>query len=448
MRAGIYLRISRDVAGEGLGVQRQREDCEDLARALDWEVADVYIDNDVSASSGKARPEYERMLRDLDSGDIGAIVAWHADRLYRRIQDLQPLIEKVKAVNAQIATCQSSHIDLTTPTGRMVANILASVATQEVEHKSERWSRSWQQGRERGAPVTNSNRLYGYERDGRTVIEPEAVIAREMVDRLLAGASQAAVLRWLHEISARTTKGHPWRQAGLKVYLRNPRIAGWSTHKGEIVAEGDWPAIIEREKWEEVRALLSSRTRAYVPRKSLLNGLIFCDYCGTRLITGSATGRKRTYRCPSRPNFEGCGRLSIYADPVEEMVEAYARARLDDPAVRQRIAELRAHPTGAQNELAALDSRIIELEQQLDEPGTSVAAILRAIERAKARQEELLSQLASTRHVDMPKQGGPWPEDLRRRRELVELVVARVDLTNEKRLQRGINPDRVKITPR
>lgn len=447
MRAGIYLRISRDTAGQGLGVQRQREDCEELAKALGWEVADAYIDNDVSASSGKTRPDYQRMLRDIEAGDIGAIVAWHPDRLYRVLPDLLPLIDIIKKANAQIATCQAGHIDLSTPTGRMVASILASVATQEVEHKSERWSRSWQQGRERGAPVTNSNRLYGYERDGRTIVEHEAEIAREMVDRLLAGASHGSVLRWLQEIGATTTKGLTWRNAGLKVYLRNPRIAGWSTHKNEIVAEGDWPAIVDREKWEEVRALLGSRTRDYVPRKSLLNGLIFCGPCGTRLITGNGNGR-RTYRCPARPGFNGCGRMSIYAEPAEELVEAYARARLDSPEVRAHIGELQAHPTGAQNELASLDSRIIELEQQLDEPGVPVAAILRAIERAKARQEEVLGQLAATRRVDLPRQGGPWPNDLRRRRELVELAVARIDLVEAKRLQRGVNPERVQITPR
>lgn len=453
MRVGIYVRISRDIAGEGLGVQRQEEDCRGLAKQLGWEVAEVYIDNDVSATKSKPRPAYQRMLADLERGDIGGIVAWHADRLYRKLPDLLGLVETVKQTSAQIATCQSGDLDLSSPTGRMIATILASVATQEVEHKSERWARSWQQGRERGAPVTNSNRLFGYARDGRTVIEQEAAIARRMVDDLLGGASIRSVVNWLHAEGIKTTKGLPWRAAGLKYYLRNPRIAGWSTHKGEIVAEGDWPPILDRGKWEEVRALMNSRTREYVPRKSLLNGLIFCGECGCRLITGSTSRRGdkppvRSYRCPARPNFDGCGRISGFAEAIEEIVEAYAQTRLEDPRVRQRIGELRSHPTGAQNELADIDKRIVELEQQLDEPGTPVAALLRAIERAKARQEEILEQLAATTRTELPKHGGAWPDDLRRRRELVDLVVARVELVSAKRLQRGMNPERVQITPR
>lgn len=447
MRAGIYLRISRDLSGKELGVTRQREDCEDLAKQLGWEIADTYVDNDVSASSGKARPEYDRMLRDIASGDIGAIVVWHADRLYRKIRDLLPLIEIIKAANAQIATCQSGDLDLTNPTGRMIASILASVQTQEVEHKAERWSRSWQQGRELGAPVTNSNRLFGYERDGKTVVEHEAEIARRMVKDLLAGASLYSVVMWLQREGIKTTKDNDWRSAGLKYYLRNPRLAGWSTHKGEIVAEGDWPAIIDRHDWEEVRALVNSRTRDYVPRKSLLNGLVHCGRCGHRLITGWSPGG-RTYRCPARPNMDGCGGPQIHAEATEEIVESYARTRLADPAVVRRIAELRAHPTGAQNELAAIDGRIIELERQLDEPGVPVPALLRAIERAKARQEELLDAVTAAPRVDLPKQGGPWPADLQRRRALIDLVVARVDIVDAKRLQKGVNPERVKITPR
>ncbi len=53
--AAIYTRISSDVEGLGLGVTRQREDCEKLAASLGWGVAGVYSDNDVSAYSGKRR---------------------------------------------------------------------------------------------------------------------------------------------------------------------------------------------------------------------------------------------------------------------------------------------------------------------------------------------------------------------------------------------------------
>ena len=57
----VYARISSD-DGQALGVSRQLEDCRKLAASLGWVVGEEYVDNDISAYSGKHRPEYQRML--------------------------------------------------------------------------------------------------------------------------------------------------------------------------------------------------------------------------------------------------------------------------------------------------------------------------------------------------------------------------------------------------
>jgi site-specific DNA recombinase len=446
MRAGLYVRISRDIAGQGLGVQRQEEDCRGHAETLGWEVAEVYVDNDVSATSGRARPAYQRMLDDLRRGDLTAIVAWHPDRLYRKVTDLAELVEVCKSTNAQVATVNASHVDLSSPTGRMVAGILAQVAMYEVEHKSERWSRSWRQGRERGVPVTNSNRLFGYARDGQTIIDPEAAVIRELADRLLAGETLSSLLRDLDRREVRTTLGNVWRQQGLKGCLLNPRLAGLSTHRGEVLGEGEWEPILDRDTWESLRALLNSRNRPRGPRKYVLNGILFCGKCGYRMVSGNDKGHGM-YRCPKRPHMPGCGGVSVRSAHVEEIVETAARLYLEDPAVRRRVAQLRAEPSGAQNELVDLDNRIRELEHQLDEPGVPVPTILRAIDRAKERQTVLLDKIAAVPRTPLPESGGAWPEDLKRRRALIDLAIARVDVAPSAGGNK-FRPERVKITRR
>ena len=211
---------------------------------------------------------------------------------------------------------------------------------------------------------------------------------------------------------------------------------------------GSGPRIIDRETWESLRALLRSRTRAHVPRKFLLNGLLFCGACGFRMITGGKA-TAGMYRCPKRPDRPGCGTVTGTARHVEEMVEAFAKARLADPAVLQRVAQLKAEPSGAQHELVGLDLRVAELEQQRDEPGVPVATILRAIDRTKERQAELMGKIAASPRVSLPVQGGPWPPDLARRRALIDLVVERVDLGPRLPGPTAVfNPDRVTIKPR
>ena len=74
VRAGIYARISSDREGDGLGVARQIEDCERLAEQRGWRWSERYVDDDVSAWSGKPRPEYARMLEDFEAGAINAVL--------------------------------------------------------------------------------------------------------------------------------------------------------------------------------------------------------------------------------------------------------------------------------------------------------------------------------------------------------------------------------------
>lgn len=449
MRAAVYLRISRDLTGEGRGVERQREDCLELARALGWTVADVYVDNDVSATSGKPRPEYRRMLADIERGDIDGVVVWSPDRLYRRAADLETLVPVIERHEVQVRTVKAGDLDLTSAYGRMIARILGAIATGEGEVKAERWKRSWRQGRERGEVARTGSRLFGYTRDGQ-VIPHEAAIARRMVNDIVSGGSILGVGRWLEAEGIQTTRGGVWRTAAIRQYLNNPRIAGYSTLKGDIVAEGEWEPLIDRDTWETVRALLKSRARGYAPRVALLPGLIFCGRCDERLLTSMNRG-SRNYRCPSpRPGFNGCGRCSAKAEPIEEIVEAYARARLSDRRVRERVQRFRSSASpDLLNEIAAAEARLRELEASLDEPGVPVATILRAIDRTKERLEDCHRKLGEGSPVPIPATDDTWPNDLERRRALIELVVERVVLHPARPdAPRAFDPERVEIVRR
>ncbi|MEV6184472.1 recombinase family protein, partial [Streptomyces sp. NPDC052015] len=107
-RVGIYVRISDDREGGGLGVKRQEDDCRLLAASLGWRVIEVYIDNDVTAADRrKKRKDYLRMLADIEMGCIDAIVSWHPDRVYRQPVELEHLINIVEDHKTEIATVKA-----------------------------------------------------------------------------------------------------------------------------------------------------------------------------------------------------------------------------------------------------------------------------------------------------------------------------------------------------
>lgn len=448
MKAAIYLRISSDKTGDAMGVTRQHEDCQALAQQLDWTITEVYTDNDQSAL--KARPAFKRLLADVEAGYVDAIIAWHPDRLYRRIPDLGDLVEACKKHATQIATVKAGAVDLTTPTGRLVAGLLAQVATYEGEAKSDRWRRSIRQRREQGQAPGWGPRLFGYTRDG-AIVDAEADLIRWAASRLIDGASIRSVARGLTDRGAVTTLGNQFSTQGLRALMQNARLAGHSTLNGDTVGVGQWEPILDDETFQQVQASLSIKRATPPPRArvSLLLGLATCE-CGARLVSGRRARRKsetkgrRIYRCPTPPRGTGCGRIAIDAVGLEEMVESYAQTRLSDPAVLERVRELAATAGEHAAEVVQLEARLVELEAQLGEPGVPVQAIVRAMDRTRERIAALQSIPTSTA---VPS-AGDWPDDLARRARLVRVVVAGVTVGPATvRGRNAFDGDRVTIDP-
>lgn len=453
MRAAIYCRISRDISGESLGVTRQLEDCRAFAEARDWTVLEVYTDNDISASSGKPRPEYRKMLQAVERGEVEAIIAWAPDRLYRKLGDLEELITTIEGAGATLATVKTGDFDLSTALGRMIARILGSVAQGEGEVKSERWKRSIRQRRETGTVHTMGPRLYGYERDG-TIIPHEREHLEWAAGQILDGAALVRTTYNLNARGSRTSLGNEWNRAGLRTTLSNPRLAGMSTLNGDIVGVGQWQPIFDAETHEAIVAAFAVRSgsRLRQPRLNLLLGLVKCGKCGQtlkgsrRYPGGSGQPSVRTYRCDKLPGTNmGCGGVSVRAEPIEEMVEAFARELANDPRVQAHIAELSATSGARAGEALALEQRIRELEQQLSEPGVPVQAILRAIDRSKEQLETLRAQAVEPTGLQV---GGEWPTDLARRARSIRNVVAEVIVQPVDSRAGTFDPDRVTIVPR
>lgn len=92
-RAAIYTRISKDLTLEGLGVARQRTDCRALVAKFGWTTVEEFEDNDISASGGKSRPDYEKLKALMEVGGVDVVVVYAADRLHRNSRELEDWID-------------------------------------------------------------------------------------------------------------------------------------------------------------------------------------------------------------------------------------------------------------------------------------------------------------------------------------------------------------------
>ena len=351
VRAAIYLRISEDRTGEGLGVARQRQACEQLCAARGWKVVEVLEENDTSASGDRPRPLFTRLLEMIEVGEVDAVVVWHADRLVRRLVDLERVIELCERNCVKLATV-SGDLDLSTDAGRLNARILAAVARNEVERKSARQRAAFEQAAAAGKP-TGGRRAFGYTADHLHLEPTEAPIAAEMFQRFAAGESLGEIMRDLNKREILTPRGFKWTTGTVKTVLKNPRYAALrGVRRVKLVARGRtssaegghlqrehwysvagravWPAIVDEATWRACERRLRDPARAKYytgsTQQYLLSGLAVCGVCGRKLKSGTNQGG-RTLKCP-----EGPGRHVVRrAVRIEEFVVAVILERLRRP---------------------------------------------------------------------------------------------------------------------
>ena len=113
-------------------MDRQREDTAALCELKGWQIAGFYVDNDRSASNGKARPQWGRLLADIEAGKIDAVAAWDQDRVNRMMEDFVHYKKLFVKRGILLATSNNGDIDLSTPSGVLTATIKTAVSEHEV----------------------------------------------------------------------------------------------------------------------------------------------------------------------------------------------------------------------------------------------------------------------------------------------------------------------------
>ncbi|KRC89499.1 hypothetical protein ASE25_07845 [Terrabacter sp. Root85] len=407
VQAAIYARISRDREGAGLGVERQEADCRALAERLGWDVVGVYVDNDISAASGKWRPGYRTMLDAVRRGEVKAIVAWHTDRLHRRPTELEEFISLAEARELQVQTVKSGDLNLSTSSGRMVARMLGAAARAEVDNTRDRLRSQKAQAAEAGL-WRGGRRPFGYAKDGVTVNQKEAEVIREMTTAILNGRSLRSLAAVLNDRKIVTTSGNEWSPIALREMLLRPRNAGKvstgrvRTRDPQIIAKAKWPAIIDEDTWHAVHTLLTEPSRKAANHTSrsrwIGTNLYTCGECGAVMRPSSSTRPNKTKE-PTQFNYYRCAvatHVTIGSKDTDKYVREVVAALIRDPRV---IAGLT--PSDTSDLISADRERRAVLTTRLDQFETDYALgkitgsqLAKATATVEAEMEQVETRLA------------------------------------------------------
>ncbi len=381
---------------------RQEEDTRQLADRLGYEIVEVYVDNDRSASTRtrKRRPEYDRMLAAARAGHFDAVLAYSNSRLTRRPREVEDLIELHEHHGILLHTVVSGDDDLATADGRMIARIKGSVDASDAERTAERVARAARQAAESGK-WHGGPRPFGYEPDGVTIRETEAEALRDAYRIVLAGGSVRSVMLDWNARGLRTGRsGRAWTLGGVRDALCNPRYAGKRAYRGEVVADAEWPAIVDLTTWEAVRAMLKDPSRRHGPKSArrLLTGIAACGVCGSHVHCTGSTADAHLYRCAGSQ-----GHVARKGAPIDELVEAVVVARLSQPdaATLARPAEDEDNLDEVRQQMTTLRTRLDQLAVEFADGELTTSQLRSATTRLREKIDACEQRLAAGSRDDV-----------------------------------------------
>jgi site-specific DNA recombinase len=169
MRAVGYARVStEEQRNSGLSLGSQKSKLEDYCRLYEHDLVEIVSES----ASGKdmRRDGLEGALKALQEGKADALIVAKLDRLSRSVKDMGYLLETFFQKRFTLIVVQE-QVDTSTAAGRLVLNVLMSVAQWEREAIGERTRDALCQKRNEGrvyGPVP-----FGYRREGDSLVEDE-----------------------------------------------------------------------------------------------------------------------------------------------------------------------------------------------------------------------------------------------------------------------------------
>lgn len=369
MTVAIYARLSPKPNGGYEGVDAQIKWGKAYA-AKAWSGEPVEVFEDRGKSAGKddvSREDFDRLREWVRAGKVTRVWAVEQSRITRREIEW---FEFAAELDAAGITELHTNRDGIVRVGDEVAGIKAVLSASERKKMLRRLKDTLAEKAAKGEPP--GVRPFGYAHavteDGtRTyaVVPDQAEAIRWAAEKVLAGWSLASIAADLDGRGVRGTHGGKVTSGAVKGWLTSSSIAGQRVHSGEVVGEGNWPAILDRATFKAVGARLAGPRKVQRAdgstyavgaahqgnpgrRYLLTGGLAVCDVCKAPLVGTVKQMRRGTKDAPRmvtkpylvcHPTTGGRGCLGIMLPEVEAHVVAELWAYLDSDEFKAALAD-------------------------------------------------------------------------------------------------------------
>ena len=405
IKCNIYTRVSTTMQVDGYSLDAQKEKLRRYAEFQNMEIVNEYSDEGKSGKSVEGRPEFQRMLDNIENGtdEIQFVLVFKLSRFGRNAADVLNSLQRMQDFGVNLI-CVEDGIDSSKDSGKLMISVLSAVAEIERENILVQTMEGRKQ-KAREGKWNGGFAPYGYElvNGELQIAEDEAEVIRLIYDKFIhTNMGIAAIAIWLNQHGYKKKKRQnntldAFAASFIKGVLDNPVYCGklaYGRRKNEKVAgtrneyrivkqenymlyDGIHEGIISETDWELAHQKRVKNGVKYekihsLDHEHILSGILKCPLCGSGMY-GNVNRKKKKdgtlykdyfyYACKHRRLMNGhrCDYHKQWSeDKVNNAVEEVIRKLVQNPkfeeAIRKKI--------GSRIDTDEIEREIENLEKQ------------------------------------------------------------------------------------
>ena len=367
----LYCRLSQDDGrdGDSNSIVNQREILSQYARSNGFHNTQFFVDDGISGTTFD-RPDFQRMQRMIENGEIGTVIVKDLSRFGRNYLDVGEYLEiKYPTLGVRFIAIQE-NVDTLKNTGTEMMPFNNIFNEWYAAQTSKKIRAVWKAKADKGERVSSAV-PYGYKKSEDDpkqwiVDEPAAIVVRRIFALCIEGLGPMKIARRLEDeeiltptayliANGRKTRNkisargeYAWETSSIEHILENRQYTGctvnfkssilsYKVHKKVINPEDEWQiipntqeAIIDEDTFNRVQELRENRRRnTATGRESLFSGLLYCADCKSKLYFCAAKSVKENqefHRCSAYKENRGTCSIHFIREVVlREMVQELVR---------------------------------------------------------------------------------------------------------------------------
>lgn len=255
MKAAIYCRISKKRI-ESISIESQISLLQEYCKNNNLEVYKVYVDDGKSGKDVIGRDAYLELIHDAQKHLFDKVIIWRITRFGRNLKDLLNASDLFSKYDISLIS-YSENYDFSTPVGKLIRNIIGSVAEFELDEYSENIRMVLDEKAKRGGRMCHWVLGYDkYGKDGFVVNDKELKRVLKIYEVAEQESSILSATNKLNHLGIKGKNGRDLKSYSLYYILKRAMYCGFVEHKNEIYKSKHIPVIIPVKRYNKMQLKL------------------------------------------------------------------------------------------------------------------------------------------------------------------------------------------------